>query len=334
MSTRGTGSAQPAAGEPAREKATASVAAIWLALVTVYLVWGSTYLAMRVMVQTLPPLVSMGVRFLAAATLLGALLAARHGASVLRVSRREAGAAAVVGLLLLVLGNGSVAVAVQTVPSGLAALLVAATPLWLVLLRAATSDRPGLATLLGTALGFGGIALLALPGSRTEGVQTWGVVLIIVATVCWAIGSFSAPRLPLPGNPFVATVWEMLCGGLAMLAVGIASGELRGFAPAEVSAQSWLALTYLVVFGSMVAFTAYVWLLHNAPLSLTATYAYVNPVVAVLLGWLILAEPVTGVILAGGAVVVLGVALVVSSERPRREARGATDAFPEKEITG
>jgi drug/metabolite transporter (DMT)-like permease len=325
---------------PPARPATASAAAIWLALVTVYVVWGSTYLGIRVVVDTMPPLVSMSVRFLAAAALLGAVLAARHGIGVLGVTRREAGAAAIVGLLLLLCGNGAVAVAEQTVPSGLAALLVSATPLWLVLLRTGTGDRPRVATLGGTALGFGGIALLALPGSRTGDVQTWGVLLIIAATVCWAVGSFSASRLPLPANPFVATVWEMFAGGAAMLVIGVGRGELRGFTFGQVAPEGWLALGYLTVFGSLVAFTAYVWLLHNAPISLTATYAYVNPVVAVILGFLILAEPVTGVILAGGAIVVVGVALVVRSERPRAPERQPArrgpknDAFPEKEVIG
>jgi drug/metabolite transporter (DMT)-like permease len=307
---------------------TASTAAVWTALVTVYLVWGSTYLGIRVVVETMPPLVAMGVRFIAAAGLLGAMLAARHGVRALKVSRRQAGAAGVLGVLLLVCGNGGVAVAEQTVPSGLAALLVSAMPLWLVAIRALARDRPRPVSLAGTLLGFVGIALLTLPGSRSASVELWGMLLIVAGTLGWATGSFISPKLPLPANPFVTAVWEMLLGGTAMVVIGSARGELRGFSVGQVSADGWVALAYLTVIGSVVAFSAFAWLLANAPVSLISTYAYVNPVVAVLLGFLILDEPVTGLILVGGAIVVLGVALVVSAERsPAQEpARQSTAA--------
>ena len=304
------------AAPPHAAARTASTAAVWTALVTVYLVWGSTYLGIRVVVQTMPPLVAMGVRFIAAAALLGTLLAARHGVRALKVSRRQAGAAGVLAVLLLVCGNGGVAVAEQTVPSGLAALLVSAMPLWLVAIRALARDRPRRMSLAGTLVGFLGIALLTLPGSRPASVELWGMLLIVAGTLGWATGSFISPKLPLPANPFVTAVWEMLLGGVAMLVIGSARGELRGFRIGQVSTESWVALAYLTVIGSVVAFSAFAWLLANAPVSLVATYAYVNPVVAVLLGFLILNEPVTMLILAGGAIVVLGVALVVSAERP------------------
>ena len=297
---------------------TARPATIWLALVTVYLVWGSTYLAIRVVVESAPPLLSMGARFVVAGALMGAFLAVRSGLSVLRVSRRELASAGLVGALLLLGGNGMVAVAEQTVPSGLAALLVAATPLWLVCLRMTAGDRPRKLSLAGTALGFIGIAVLARPGGHDGDVETWGLLLIVFATVAWALGSFYSSRLPMPGNAFVATMWEMALGGALMLVAAVLRGELDGFDAGAVEGEGWFALAYLVVFGSLVAFTAYVWLLHNAPISLTATYAYVNPVVAVILGALILAEPITTAIVLGGAVVVVGVGLVVSMERPRR----------------
>ena len=203
-------------------------------------------------------------------------------------------------------------------PSGLTALLISATPLWLVALRALSGDRPGAVTLLGTALGFVGIAVLARPGSIDGDVKVWGLVLVVLASLSWAVGSFWSSRLPLPKDPFVATVYEMLLGGGLMLVVGLASGEGADVQLGEVPLKAWMWLAYLVLIGSVAAFSAYVWLLGNAPLSLTATYAYVNPVVAVALGALILDEPITGAVLAGGAVVVLGVALVVSNERPRR----------------
>lgn len=293
--------------------------AVWSALMTVHLVWGSTYLAIRVVVESMPPLLAMGVRFLAAGLLLAGFLLVRRGRRALRVSRRQLAGAGLVGLLLLLGGNGGVAVAEQTVPSGIAALLVAATPLWLVLLRTAARDRPRPVSLLGTFVGFLGIAVLVQPGaSLGENVETWGLVTVVAAAGSWALGSFLSPRLPMPGDAFVATTWQMLVGGGVMVAAGAAVGELGGLDLAGVTGAAWAWLGYLVVVGSLVAFSAYVWLLHHAPISLTATYAYVNPVVAVLLGALILDEPVTAAVVAGGAVVVLGVALVVSVERPRR----------------
>ncbi|MGH8938629.1 MAG: EamA family transporter, partial [Actinomycetes bacterium] len=294
--------------------------ALWLALVTVYVVWGSTYLAIRVIVETSPPLLSMGVRFVLAGLILGLVLALRHGPSVLKVDGRALGSAALVGTLLLLCGNGGVAVAEQTVPSGQAALLVSAVPLWLVCMRRIAGDVPRRMTVVGTALGFAGIAVLARPGGHDTGgepVELWGVLLVLFATVCWAFGSFFTARLPMPGNAFVATTYEMLVAGALMLVVGSARGELDGFALGDVPGEAWAWLAYLVVFGSLVAFSSYVWLLHHAPISLVATYAYVNPVVAVALGALVLSEPVTLAIVGGGAIAVTGVMLVVSTERRR-----------------
>jgi drug/metabolite transporter (DMT)-like permease len=310
LAARGPGGPLPAPG------ARPGGPGIWGALIVVYLVWGSTYLGIRVVVGLVPPLIAMGTRFVAAAVVLAIILVARHGPGVLRVPPRRALAAALAGVLLLAGGNGAVAVAEQVVPSGLAALVVAAVPLWLVCLRLLTGDRLRAATLAGTALGFVGIAVLALPGSHPAGTPRWGMAVIICGSLSWAIGSFASQRLPVPGQPFVATTYEMLAAGLAMLAAGTVSGEAGRVQLAAIPPRGWLALAYLAVIGSVAAFSAYVWLLGNAPLSLTATYAYVNPVVAVALGALILSEPVTWPILLGGAIVLAGVALVVSVERP------------------
>ena len=300
----------------------ASTLTIWIALITVYLVWGSTYLAIRVVVDTAPPLLAMGARFLAAGLLLATFLLLRRGPRALAVSRRQLGGAALVGLLLLLCGNGGVAVAEQTVPSGVAALLVAATPLWLVVLRRAVGDRVARMTLAGTALGFVGIAVLVLPGGLADengtAVESWGLIVVIVAAACWAVGSFVSSRIPMPEDAFVATTWEMLAGGAGLALSGVGAGELQGFELGDVSGEAWAWLAYLVVIGSLVAFSAYVWLLLHAPISLTATYAYVNPVVAVLLGALVLDEPIAAAVVGGGAIVVVGVGLVVTSERPRR----------------
>jgi drug/metabolite transporter (DMT)-like permease len=164
--------------------------------------------------------------------------------------------------------------------------------------------------------------VLVLPGGLTspdgEPVRAWGLAVIVVAAACWALGSFLSSRIPMPRDAFVATTWEMLAGGVGLLLSGSVSGELADLDLGAVSGAAWAWLAYLVLVGSLVAFSAYVWLLAHAPISLTATYAYVNPVVAVLLGALVLGEPITAAVVAGGAVVVLGVGLVVTSERPRR----------------
>lgn len=305
----------------------ASPAAVWTALATVYVVWGSTYLAIRVVVEAdIPPLLGMGARFLLAAGLLMGFLALRRGPRSLRVSWRELRAAAVMGTLLLLLGNGLVAVAEQTVPSGLTALIVGAVPLWFVLLRVTGGERPRSMTWLGVLVGFAGIAAISLPRGGIDGVEAWGVVVVLVATLSWALGSYLSPRLGLPRGALIATAYEMLAGGVIMTVVALVVGELGDLRPADVPARGWLALGYLVVVGSLLGYTAYVFALANAPLSLVGTYAYVNPVVAVFLGWLILSEPVTAIVLGGGLLVVVGVALVVSGERPRPPAVDAERA--------
>ena len=306
-------------------------ARVWAALGVVYVVWGSTYLAIRVVVLAgLPPLLSMGARFVVAAALLAALLSMRGGPARLLLPRRELAASAVVGLLLLLGGNGLVAVAEQRVPSALAALLVSTTPLWLVLMRTALGDLPRLLTWVGTAVGFAGVLVLARPGGHVEEV-TWGATLLIVlATSLWATGSMASSRLPMPADPWVSIVWQMAAGGVGQLLAGSLLGEWADVDLTDVDTSGVVAWAYLVVFGSLVAYTAYYWLLRHAPISLVATYAYVNPVVAVLLGWLILDEAVTAAVAVGGALAVLGVLLVVSTERGNRR-REAVDgaAAPE-----
>ncbi|CAL9308559.1 EamA family transporter [Streptomyces sp. SudanB25_2051] len=287
---------------------------VWAALAIVYLVWGSTYLGIRIAVETMPPFLSAGARFVVAGLLLAALLAWRHGPGVLKVTRAQLASAAVVGVLLLLGGNGLVVLAETSVPSGLAALLVAVVPAWVVVLRTAFGERPGPAAYAGVVLGLAGLALLSLPGLSGD-VRIGGVLTVVVATLMWSAGSFSSSRIPMPRNPFTASAYEMLAGGIGCALVGLVRGEQRGLDLAEVSARSWGALAYLIVFGSLVAFTAYAWLLQTAPISLVATYAYVNPVVAVLLGWLVLDEAVTWPIALGGVVVVAGVWLIVRAER-------------------
>ncbi|MFD7440690.1 EamA family transporter [Streptomyces sp. NPDC059909] len=292
--------------------------AVWGALAIVYVVWGSTYLGIRVVVETMPPFLSAGARFIAAGLILSAIIAWRQGPSALKATRAQLTSAAVVGLLLLLGGNGLVVLAETAVPSGLTALLIAVVPAWVVVLRRAFGERPGIGAYSGVLLGLAGLAVLTLPGLSGD-VRLWGVLTVIGATVMWSVGSFSSARIPMPANPFAASAYEMVAGGIGCLLVGLGRGEQHGFVLGDVSGRSWTALAYLVVFGSLIAFTAYAWLLHSAPLSLVATYAYVNPVVAVLLGALILNEQLTWPIALGGAVVVAGVCLIVSTERRGRE---------------
>jgi drug/metabolite transporter (DMT)-like permease len=290
---------------------------VWAALSLVYVFWGSTYLGIHFVVQTMPPLLGAGIRFLVAAVVLAGLLATRGGPRALRVPIRRVGAAAGVGVLLLTGGNGLVSVGVGHISTGLAALLVASVPLWLAVFRRVTGDRPAMPTVVGVLIGFCGLSLLTL--TRGGGsADPLGVAEILFAALCWAAGSFLSGRLPMPDSPFVASVYEMTAGGLALLVLASGSGESVRLG--AVSASSWLALAYLVVFGSLVAFTSYVWLLGNAPISLTGTYAYVNPAVAVLLGVMFASEHVTWFILLGGLIITVGVGLVVATERRTRPA--------------
>ncbi|RQX29705.1 EamA family transporter, partial [Micromonospora chalcea] len=240
------------------------------------------------------------------------------------------GSAALIGVLLLAGGNGLVVLAESgpagtAVPSGVAALLVATVPLLVVVLRTVGGDRPRPWTFLGVALGFAGLVVLVLPRDGVDGVPVAGALTVVAAATSWSVGSYLSGRIRMPADPFVATVYEMLAGAAVLALVGVARGELRGFSFAEVTGRSWAALAYLMVAGSLVAFTAYVWLLAHAPISLVSTYAYVNPVVAVALGALFVAEPITSQVLLGGAIIVVGVAVVVSTERPRRSPPPAVD---------
>jgi drug/metabolite transporter (DMT)-like permease len=293
----------------------------WAALVVVYVVWGSTYLGIRIVIETVPPLLGGGMRFVIAAVVLAAVLVWREGLGVLRVPAPGLRSAVLVGVLLLTGGNGMVAIAEQHISTGLAALLVASVPLWLVIFRLGTGDRPSVVTVFGVILGFSGVALLSVLGDGGPSGGA-GIAIILLASLAWSVGSFLSGRLPLPANSFVASVYEMAAGGLMLLVIGLVRGERLDFG--QVSARSWLALAYLVVFGSLLAFTSYVWLLGTAPISLVGTYAYVNPAVAVVLGALVLDESVDRTTLAGGAVIILGVGLVVSTERRARRAGPTT----------
>ncbi|MDP9100886.1 MAG: EamA family transporter [Actinomycetota bacterium] len=297
---------------------------IWTALGLVYVLWGSTYLAIRYVVATVPPLAGAAIRFLVAAALLAGYLALRRGRRAFAVRRRQLVSAAGVGVLLLLAGNGGVTIAEQHhLPSGMAALLVAGVPLYVVLLRWSARDRPSRSTLIGVAIGFLGLAVLLLPGARPSGIPLGPAVLVLCSSSLWAVGSFVATRVDLPADPLWSTSLQMLGGGAALAVASAVAGERLH--PAAVSRSSLLAVGYLVVFGSIVAFTSYSWLLQVAPVSKVATYAYVNPVVAVLLGAVVVGEHVTALQLVGGGVTVVAVAVVVSGEG-RRQVAGPIDA--------
>ncbi|GAB2729560.1 drug/metabolite exporter YedA [Nocardioides pakistanensis] len=316
---------QTASSTPVAKPAPA-VGLVLAALGVVYVVWGSTYLGIRIMVEEAPPLVAGGLRFMTAGVLLGALLALKGGPRRLAVSPRQLLGAGFLGLMLPMMGNGLVSVGEDLgAPSGVTALLIAVIPLWIVLFRVLSGDRPGGLSLLGVLLGFAGLAYLVFAGQASGDRELTLVAagIIVFASMCWALGSFVQPRLSLPEDVFVTTVYEMLTGGAIMVLAGLALGERFTF---DYSASTWLSWGYLVVFGSMLAFTSYVWLLANAPISLVATYAYVNPVVAVFLGWLILSEPVTLPVVVGGGIVVMAVAIVITAERPRRKPLPETPA--------
>ena len=287
--------------------------AVWVALGVVYVAWGSTYLAIRVMDRTIPPLLGAGVRFLAAGAMLavGLTLWRRR---LPRIAARELASLALVSVLLLVAGNGGVSYAERHVASGLAALLVASVPLWILVIRILAGEAPRRATLAGLAIGFVGVGLLVLRGGAEQHVGIAQMLVVVAASACWALGSWLSGRLPMPADATAGTAIEMLIGGVVLIAIGPLSGERWSALSEHASPDSLAAVAYLVVFGSILAFTAYVWLLAHAPISQVSTYAYVNPIVAVALGALVLGEPITAVTLLGGAIIVLAVAVVIRSE--------------------
>jgi drug/metabolite transporter (DMT)-like permease len=306
VSSVAAGVSPPSSGTPAAPRALL----VWGALAIVYVVWGSTYLAIRVMVETVPPLLGAGARFVIAGALMLALLAAfRHD---IRPTRRQLAGAGLVGLLLPG-ANAVVSVAEVDVPSNLAALLIASVPLILIVLRRGSGDPIARASYAGVVVGFGGVAMLLLAGERPDGATLGGMVLCVVAAAMWASGSFAGSRIELPDDVLVSTAWQMLLGGLAITATGAIAGESVG----HVSTDSLWGFAFLVFIGSMVAYTAYAWLLRNVRVSKVATYAYVNPAVAIVLGWLILDETITALTLIGAAIIIASVMLVVRAEATR-----------------
>jgi len=292
--------------------------AAWICLLIVYVVWGSTYLAIRVGVETMPPLLMAAARSLVAGLIMFPLGLRRRRSAPLAPrwpSRAQWRACATAGVLLLV-GQGVVGVGERTIPSGLAALLIATVPLWLLGLDAGLNRaRLGLAPLAGLLLGLAGVALLSSVGVTGQ-VSVVGVLSILGAAGMWALGTMVARRGTFPSSPVLATGMELLAGGAALLVLAAATGEFGSLSLGHVSAGSWVALGYLIVIGSIVAFSAYGIAVRSLPTATVATYAYVNPVIAVLLGALILGERLTPAMIGGGALVVGAVVLVVRRSPP------------------
>ena len=292
------------------------------ALGTVYVVWGSTYLGMAVAEQTMPPLLMLSVRFLIAGALLYAW-AWRRGELSQQPGRRQWGAAAAVGFALLVLDTGGVGWAVQRVPTGTAALLLASVPLFMAVIdRIWFGIRLPVVAAAGIATGLLGVAVLAGPSARGNLV---GVGVLLFASLSWAAGSAFARVAPLAASPFAGAAMQMLCAGIALGIIGAATGEAGRVHPAQISAASIGALAFLVVFGSLLAFTTYGWLLRHAPTPLVSTYAYVNPAVAVVLGWAFAGEHVGGREIAAGLVILASVGMLLLA----REARAGAPPTPE-----
>jgi len=287
--------------------------AVWAALVAVYLIWGSTYLGIEVASRTVPPLLMLSLRFLLAGGLLYALAISRGE----RLADRPRGihwrSAFVIGGGLLLFGNGGVGLAVQSVDTGIVALIVGSTPLWFALLdRLVNGVRLAPLAIAGLVIGFAGVALLVADSSGGRQ-QLGGAAVTLFASIAWAAGSLYSRTAPLPKRPLVASAMEMLAGGVLLGLAGFALGEVGDVDPATISRQSVLAFVYIVLIGSLVGFSAYSWLLGQAPLSLIGTYAYVNPVVAVLLGVTLLGEPLGWRLFVAGGAIVAAVGLIVSA---------------------
>jgi len=289
-------------------------ARIWAALAIVYVVWGSTYLGIDLAIRTIPPFLMAAARFLVAGGLLYAW-AIRRGDTSDRPTARHWLSAFLIATPMLAIGNAGVGWPEQTVDTGTASLIIAAVPLWMAVLdRFFYAQRLARTVVLGLVVGFAGVGLLVVPGGA--GGANGRALVLVFSSLAWAVGSLYSRAAPLPKRPLVAAGMQMLAGGLVLTVVAAASGEFGDVHPAAISLESWLGLAYLVSIGSLLGFTAYMWLLRAAPTSLVGTYAYVNPVVAVLLGTAALGEPLTWRTLVGGGIIVASVALIVRAPKP------------------
>ncbi len=310
------------------------------AFAAVYIFWGSTYLAIKYAIETLPTFLMAGMRFFTAGAILFA--AARFTKDYETPKAAHWKTSFIVGTLLLLGGNGGVVFAEHYISSSFAALLVATEPFWIVLLSWLwlKKSRPNLKVVAGLTLGFLGVCLL-VSGQPTDGsgaaggtMQLIGTIAVVAAAICWAVGSIYGLRSPVPKSAILTSGMQMLCGGSVLLVASFATGEMSNFHFAEVSQNSWLGLVYLIIFGSLIGFTAYSWLLKNAQPAMVATYAYVNPVIAVLLGWLIANESFTTPMLVGAGIIVGSVALITSRDKTENNAEEECEIHRSNTPTG
>lgn len=304
-------------------RANAPKAAVLGAFAAVYVIWGSTYLAIRYAIETLPPFLMAGCRFLAAGAVLYLFMRWRGVKAPARIHWRSA---FMLGGMLLLVGNGAVVWAEHRIASGIAALLVAVEPLWIVLLDwlRPGGTRPSARTAVGVVLGFIGLVILVGPQESGTSVDLLGAGAVVVGALSWAAGSLYSREAPLPESPFLATAMQMLAGGVLLVITSLLTGEMGHVDPSTFSAASLAALAYLAVFGSLVAFTAYVWLLGVVSPARASTYAYVNPLVAVLLGWLVAGEALNSRVAISAVVIVGAVAMIIAASREaEKKERGA-----------
>jgi drug/metabolite transporter (DMT)-like permease len=291
---------------------------IWIALLALYIVWGSTYLAIRFAVETIPPFFHAGIRFLVSGII---LVVWQRSAGQSMPTRKQWISLAIIGGLLLLGGNGLVSWAEQTIPSGVAALVVGSIPLFLVVAEAVRPGgvKPNWQAIVGLLVGFAGIFILIGPaeisGSTTK-LDSFGIIALLAACLFWAIGSVYSKHAELPKSTLMSTGGQMLMGSIGLFAVSLATGELSGWDPAGVTTKSILGLIYLILIGSLIGFVSYGWLLQNAPISLVSTYAYVNPIVAVFLGNLFASEPLEPRIWLAAAIII-GSVIFINASKPK-----------------
>ena len=307
---------------------------VWAGLLTLYLVWGSTYLAIAIAVETIPPFLMAAVRFATAGLILLAWSIAREGRSFVAPTAREWRDSAIVGGLLIGGGMGLAAFGELTVPSGITALVIALMPAWIAMISRLTFGErlPGLAV-VGLVAGFVGIAILAAPSivGGAGAFEPIGLTAVLISPICWAVGSvYASHRATLPAKPLVATGAQMLIGGGVLVVMSLLTGEPSRLEVDAITARSVAAVVYLLVLGSLVAFTVYGWMLRVAPLPLVATYAYVNPIIAVILGGILLGEPIDTRTIVAGVVIVVAVALIVTARGRMQTPAGARGDAPSR----
>jgi drug/metabolite transporter (DMT)-like permease len=296
-------------------RTSASPLAVWAGILVLYVVWGSTYLGMKLAMDNVPPFVMGFLRFVPAGLLLCAGVLLWHRGHIARPSLAQVRDASIVGTALLLGGTGLVAWGEQTIPTGIAALLIAVVPMWLAIFgRVLFGDRVPALAAVGIAVGLVGVAILAWPAGGVGQLDPAGLLALLVSPVFWTLGTlYATKRAVLPGPALLSTGIQMIAGGLAFLVAAVVTGEAAGFDITTVSTTSWFGLGYLILVGSLLGFTTYAWLLTVAPIGRIATYAYVNPVVAVFLGWLILDEPISARTVVASVVIVAAVALIVTA---------------------